>query len=177
VDKAVQSHLWKTKSTLIKQPFNGDLLPKPLPHTEEKEFLVTSRPTPSKNHDLIRKLVRDYPLNVLGANGIYTNQELAEAYSRAVAVIDASKFPEPHRRSQYSLLEAWHFGCPFLCFSEWFNDDEVLEGYSCLELTRKNINMVWKNTKNNNDALIRIGKFMLEKHKPDAVWQSIMREM
>jgi len=177
VDKTVKGMLPRTRSKLIKQPFNRNLLPNPLPHTDDKEFLVTSRPTPSKNHELIRKITEGYPLNILADNGIYTYQELAEAYSKAIAVIDASIFPEPHRRSQYSLLEAWYFGCPFLCFDEWFDYEEVIDGYSCLELTRKNIKRVFHDSYDEMNDIVKTGKRMLNKHHPDNVWQSIMEFM
>jgi len=177
VDDAVSGRAAPRGITKIKQPFNMDLMPKPLPHTEEKEFLVTSRPTPSKNHDLIRQLTQGYPLNVLGANGIYTYPELAEAYSRAVGVLDASIFPEPHRRSQYSLLEAWHFGCPFLCFKEWFDEDEVIPEMTVLELNKTNLARIYNDTDSIIEMLIANGESALTFHNPDIVWQSIMKVM
>lgn len=165
------------RSKIIKQPFNERIMPNVLPRSEKKEFLVTSRPTPSKNHELIRKITEGYPLNILADNGIYTYQELAEAYSKAVAVIDASIFPEPHRRPQHTLFEAWYFGCPFLCFDEWFDYEEVIDGYSCLELTRRNIKRVFYDLHDEMNDIVKTGKRMLKKHNPDDIWQSIMRAM
>jgi len=177
VDDTVRNRVAPKYIKKIKQPFNRDLMPKPLPHSEKRKFLVTSRPTPSKNHDLIRKMTKGYSLNVLGANGIYTYPELAEAYADAVGVIDASIFPEPHRRSQYSLLESWHFGCPFLCFKEWFDQEEVIPEMTVLEFNVPNLRRIYDNKHGISEMLTMNGEAALSFHDPDVVWKYIMEEM
>lgn len=150
-DQITARSLWKAEKipNHLKQPFNKDLFDQGFIDkiNEEKDprfqFLVTSRPTNSKRHNFIREIGKDFEIKILGEKGVYSHEDLENELSKSYAVIDASSFPKPHRRTQYSFMEAWHFGCAVLCLEEWFDYNEVAPEFTVLELNEQNLERIW----------------------------------
>ncbi len=128
------------RAQIVRLPFSSELMPKSgKDNVLSRAFVSFTRDTPSKNHAYLRQVVGNYPLCLFRG---YTFEDMANEYTKAVAMLDASSFPKPHRRVQYSILEAWYYGCPVLCFPEWFCD-ELYPEETCLELNEENVARVW----------------------------------
>jgi len=162
-------------SQIIRQPFEPSLLCEKREIVGPKTFVCSSRPTSSKRHDVIRSLCAGYGVQILSDLGLYSMQELSDAYSSSMAMIDASKFPIPHHRTQYSFLESWYYDCPFMCSEEWLCDEVEYEE-TCVELNRENVERLAMDDKLRK-RLAENGKANLSMHNPSTILQNMMELM
>lgn len=156
--------------TSLDLPFSLSLLPVKKTTTYNGTFVVHSRPTPSKQHRVIESVLSGFPVNFASKDGrVYSWLELAELCSISSGIVDYWSLPGPYHGVSYTALEAWFYKKPFVGNRKYFDDEELLEGLTCMNFSRENVEELFVN-KGLSRFIGENGYDNLERyHNPDTI--------
>jgi hypothetical protein len=179
---------------VIKHPYNISMIdPSACCDNGGEYILCATRFTPSKNIKQVVRCAGEHKLKIYGVDasnkedmdfckskknielhcGRYSFEEIAGVYLGAKMALDGSKLAYPARRTQYSFMDAWRAHIPVLCDKDWMGD-ELINGVNCLELSKENVDILWKETGIAVDISVNGYDTLFNNHNPKDVRDSIL---